>query len=79
MKRNSLFLLVVSAIALALSSCSGYWYNPGGGTGGGGTPPPPPTATLNLTLQDAPPANTSIASFKVAITGVALNPAGGRR
>jgi len=77
MKRNSLFLLVLSAIVLALSSCSGYWYNPGGGTGGGGTPPPPPTATLNLTFQDAPPANTSIASFKVAITGVALNPAGG--
>ncbi|MBZ5540946.1 MAG: DUF4382 domain-containing protein [Acidobacteriia bacterium] len=64
-------------MALALSSCSGYWYNPGGGTGGGGTPPPPPTTTLNLTLQDAPPANTSIASFKVTITGVALNPVGG--
>jgi hypothetical protein len=77
MKRNFLFLSVLGAAALTLSSCSGNWNNPGGGTGGGGTPPPASTATLNLTLQDAPPADTSIASFKVAITGVELNPVGG--
>ncbi|MBZ5701393.1 MAG: DUF4382 domain-containing protein [Acidobacteriia bacterium] len=77
MKRNFLYQFVLLTAALALSSCSGYWYNPGGGTGGGGTPPPPPTATLNLTLQDAPPANTSILSFKLAITGVTLTPTAG--
>jgi hypothetical protein len=67
-----LFLPVVLFAALSLSSCSG----PKGvivcKTNCGGT------ATVNLTLvADTLPANPSILSFKVTITGVTLTPTSG--
>jgi hypothetical protein len=62
-------LIFLLAAALSLGSCSGL-PQPGG-------PPVGGNATFSLTLTDAVPANVSILSFKVTITGVTLNPTSG--
>jgi Domain of unknown function (DUF4382) len=70
MKRNLAFLCGIGLVALALASCSGLHSV---------TPPPPVggTASLNLTIIDTPPANSSILSFELKISGITLNPASG--
>ena len=69
MNQKLFHLFVIFVVALGLTSCSGLPRS--SGTGGGGN------ATLSLTMIDPPPANSSVLSFKVTITGIALNPATG--
>lgn len=69
MKLRRFSSLMPLAAALALGSCSGL---PQQGGGGGGT------ATLSVTMvADTPPANPSLLSFEVTITGIDLTPASG--
>src|SRR5437660_9432210 len=72
MARNKpLFFLVVLS-CFALSSCNLHRKTGGGGGGGGGN------ATVSFTLvADTLPANPSILSFNVSITGITLTPASG--
>src|SRR5438128_1911890 len=72
MARNKpLFFLVVLS-CFALSSCNLHRKTGGGGGGGGGN------ATVSFTLvADTLPANPSILSFNVSISGVTLTPASG--
>src|SRR5438046_9784631 len=72
MARNEpLFFLVVLS-CFALSSCNLHRKTGGGGGGGGGN------ATVSFTLvADTLPANPSILSFNVSITGITLTPASG--
>src|SRR5437899_12183784 len=70
MARNKpLFFLVVLS-CFALSSCNLHRKTGGGGGGGGGN------ATVSFTLvADTLPANPSILSCNVSITGITLTPA----
>jgi hypothetical protein len=73
MKRNHSFLLAFLAVTLSLTSCSGTPKSSGGGGGGG-------NATVSVTLIAAPltpPPTTSLLSFSVDVTGIALTPASG--
>src|SRR5438046_6922640 len=72
MARNEpLFFLVVLS-CFALSSCNLHRKTGGGGGGGGGN------ATVSFTLvADTLPANPSILSFNVSITGITLTPTSG--
>src|SRR5258707_12977993 len=67
--RNYLVFAVLAAI-LSLSSCSGV-KNKGGGGGGGGN------AMLSVSISDTPPANTTILSFTLPITGIKLTTSSG--
>jgi hypothetical protein len=65
--------LFVVVAAATLASCSGLknpcTTNCGGGGGG--------NANLSLTISDTAPTNTSILSFTLPVTGIALVPSGG--
>jgi len=70
-RNKSLFFLVVLS-CFSLSSCNLHRKTGGGGGGGGGN------ATVSFTLvADTLPANPSILSFNVSITGITLTPASG--
>src|SRR5216117_2404102 len=72
MVRNKPLLFVVVLSCFALSSCKLHRKTGGGGGGGGGN------ATVSFTLvADTLPANPSILSFNVSISGVTLTPASG--
>src|SRR5207244_6394540 len=72
MVRNKPLLFVVVLSCFALSSCNLHRKTGGGGGGGGGN------ATVSFTLvADTLPANPSILSFNVSITGITLTPASG--
>src|SRR5207247_726162 len=72
MVRNKPLLFVVVLSCFALSSCNLHRKTGGGGGGGGGN------ATVSFTLvADTLPANPSILSFNVSISGVTLTPATG--
>ena len=72
MVRNKPLLFVVLLSCFALSSCNLHRKTGGGGGGGGGN------ATVSFTLvADTLPANPSILSFNVSISGVTLTPASG--
>ena len=73
MKRNRFVLLAVT-LSAALAGCSGLPQTGGGGGGGTGN------GSLLITMSAnplTPPASTSILSFAVTITGVALTPSSG--
>ncbi len=73
MNRRKALSFAISLAALAVASCSGFKNVvtcPGGNCGG--------SATVSFTLvADTLPANPSILSFKVSITGIQLTPAAG--
>jgi len=72
MARNKPLFFVVVLSFLALSSCNLHRKTGGGGGGGGGN------ATVSFTLiADTLPANPSILSFNVTISGITLTPATG--
>lgn len=71
-RNKSLFFLVLLS-CFALSSCNLHRKTGGGGGGGGGG-----NATVSFTLvADTLPANPSILSFNVSISGITLTPASG--
>src|SRR5258708_9832557 len=63
-----IFVLLLMACGTVLASCGGR----GILNGGGGTPPG--TAPVVLTMTDTPPANVSILSAQVTLTGATLSP-----
>lgn len=67
--KSLLSVVVVTTLALALSSCSGL--NSHGGGGGGGD------SMLSLTISDTPPTNTAMISFSLPIIGITLTPSSG--
>ena len=72
MARNKRLFFVVFLSIIALSSCHLQRKTGGGGGGGGGN------ATVSLTLvADTLPANPSILSFNVTISGITLTPTSG--
>src|SRR5882762_11184665 len=72
MARNKPLFFVVVLSFLALSSCNLHRKTGGGGGGGGGN------ATVSFTLvADTLPANPSILSFNVSITGITMTPSSG--
>jgi len=72
MARNKALFFAVVLSFFALSSCNLHRKTGGGGGGGGGN------ATVSFTLvADTLPANPSILSFNVSITGITLTPASG--
>jgi hypothetical protein len=69
MFRNPLrFIILLLFCGTALVSCGGHKLL----NGGGGTPPG--TAPVVLMMTDTPPANVSILSAQVTLTGATLNP-----
>src|SRR5216110_1778281 len=75
MLRNRALFFLVLVSALASSSCTLHRPNGSGGGGGGGGGG---NATVSFTLvADTLPANPSILSFNVSISGVTLTPASG--
>jgi Domain of unknown function (DUF4382)/Domain of unknown function (DUF5666) len=65
MNPRKYLVFAVIAAALSLTSCSGV---KNGGTGGGGNG----NASLSVSISDTPPANTTILSFALPITGIKL-------
>lgn len=74
MFRTPLRFIVLFMLIAALSGCKGRGLN-GGGSGSGSTPTNTGSgAPVVLALTDAPPANTSILSAEVTLTGAMLTP-----
>jgi hypothetical protein len=71
MKRNYVWVLILTASALLLNACSGV---PNGGT------PATGTATLSVTMSATPlvpPPGATVLSFTVDVVGISLTPSGG--
>jgi len=69
MNRSRTLLSLLAFAAFSFTSCSGL---PKGGGGGGGT-----AAVSFILVADTLPANPSILSFRVSITGITITPATG--